>query len=255
MNEKIKIILIEDDDFESRDLKDYINKVNNLSLISHTKSSNEALIEVKKYSPDVIILDLELHNGSGSGFNFLYNLNNYALNYKPLVIITTNIASNVIYNKLHNGFADLIFCKRQSDYSPKLVIDSLLFLIQEPFSKMQTSINSPEEKQIDVANKINRELDLIGISYKLKGRDYLFEAIYYLLTNNEQNTNVFQYLSKHYKLLNNSISRAIQTAINHTWRTSSIEDLRANYTAPINYNTGVPTPTEFIYYIVKKLKQ
>lgn len=201
MNGKIKIILIEDNEIESKEFEDYINHVNNVSLISHTKSSIEAIELVKKHSPDTIILDLELHNGLGSGFDFLSGLNNLALHYKPFVIVTTNIVSNVIYDRLHKDF-----------------------------------------------------VDLIGISYRLKGRDYLFEAIYYLLTNDEQNANVFQHLSKHYKLLISSISRAIQTAINHTWRTSSIEDLRANYTAPINFNTGVPTPTEFIYYIVKKLK-
>lgn len=116
-------------------------------------------------------------------------------------------------------------------------------------------ISSPEEKDIEIRNKINKELDLIGISYKLKGREYLFEGIYFLLTNDNSNITMFQYLSNHYKLLTSSISRAIQTSINHTWRTSSIEDLRITYTAQINYNTGVPTPTEFIYYIVNKLKQ
>ncbi len=254
MNGKIKIILIEDNDIESKEFEKYINQVNNVSLISNTKSSIEAIELVERHSPDAIILDLELHNGFGSGFDFLSGLNNSALHYKPFVIVTTNIVSNVIYDKLHKDFVDLIFCKRQVDYSPKLVIDSLLFLIQKPFYKKGSSINSPEERKIELTNKINKELDLIGISYKLKGRDYLFEAIYYLLTSDEHNANVFQHLSKHYKLLISSISRAIQTAINHTWRTSSIEDLRANYTAPINFNTGVPTPTEFIYYIVKKLK-
>lgn len=254
MNGKIKIILIEDNEIESKEFEDYINHVNNVSLISHTKSSIEAIELVKKHSPDTIILDLELHNGLGSGFDFLSGLNNLSLHYKPFVIVTTNIVSNVIYDRLHKDFVDLIFCKRQADYSPKLVIDSLLFLIQNPFYKKEVSIDSPEERKIELTNKINKELDLIGISYRLKGRDYLFEAIYYLLTNDEQNANVFQHLSKHYKLLISSISRAIQTAINHTWRTSSIEDLRANYTAPINFNTGVPTPTEFIYYIVKKLR-
>lgn len=182
------------------------------------------------------------------------NLKKLSLPYRPLIFVTTNIASQVIYDKLHKDFVDLIFYKKQHDYSPKLVIDALVLLAQEPNLKPTCLNDSPEEKDSELRNRINKELDSIGISYKLKGREYIFEGIYYLLTSNNPNITVFQHLSNRYKLLTSSISRAIQTSINHTWRTSSIEDLRINYTAQINYNTGVPTPTEFIYYIVNKLK-
>ena len=47
----------------------------------------------------------------------------------------------------------------------------------------------------------------------------------------------------------------MQNAILSAWRKSSIEDLNQYYTAKINYETGVPTPTEFIYYYVKKIEK
>ena len=47
----------------------------------------------------------------------------------------------------------------------------------------------------------------------------------------------------------------MQNAILHAWRISSIEDLEENYKAKINYETGVPTPVEFIYYYVDKIKK
>lgn len=254
MEKNIKIILLEDNDAESIAFQEFIKTKNNITLVAKTKSSIEALNLVKQHTPDVIILDLELHEGTGSGFDFLYNLKNSPLNYKPLIIVTTNIASNIIYDKLHKDFVDLIFYKRQPDYSPKLVIDSLTLLLQVPNSKAVTYTSSSEENDTELRNQINKELDLIGISYKLKGREYIFEGIYYLLTTNNPDITVFQHLSSKYKLLTSSISRAVQTAINHTWRTSAIEDLRIHYTAQINYNTGVPTPTEFIYYFVNKIK-
>lgn len=254
MERKIKIVLLEDNYEECKMFQEFINKRNDITLVAKTKSSDEALTLVKKHSPDAIVLDLELHKGNGSGFDFLNNLQKLSLPYRPLIFVTTNIASQVIYDKLHKDFVDLIFYKKQHDYSPKLVIDALVLLAQEPNLKPTCLNDSPEEKDLELRNRINKELDSIGISYKLKGREYLFEGIYYLLTSNDPNITVFQHLSNRYKLLTSSISRAIQTSINHTWRTSSIEDLRINYTAQINYNTGVPTPTEFIYYIVNKLK-
>ena len=47
----------------------------------------------------------------------------------------------------------------------------------------------------------------------------------------------------------------MQNAILYAWRISPIEDLATYYTAKINYETGVPTPTEFIYYYVSKIKK
>lgn len=44
-------------------------------------------------------------------------------------------------------------------------------------------------------------------------------------------------------------------AILYAWRISAIEDLTTYYTAKINYETGVPTPTEFIYYYANKIKK
>ena len=47
----------------------------------------------------------------------------------------------------------------------------------------------------------------------------------------------------------------MQNAILHAWRISSLEDLTTYYTARINYETGVPTPTELIYYYADKIKR
>ena len=47
----------------------------------------------------------------------------------------------------------------------------------------------------------------------------------------------------------------MQNAILYAWRISAIEDLTTYYTEKINYETGIPTPTEFIYYYANKIKK
>ena len=47
----------------------------------------------------------------------------------------------------------------------------------------------------------------------------------------------------------------MQTAINYAWKTSAPEELEVYYTAKINYHTGVPSPTEFIYYYANMIKK
>ena len=87
---------------------------------------------------------------------------------------------------------------------------------------------------------MNNELDLIGISTHLKGRKYLYDAIMYLLSkdSNDSRISINQYLIAKYKKSSSTISRAMQNAILHAWRISSIEDLETYYKAKINYETG-----------------
>ena len=47
----------------------------------------------------------------------------------------------------------------------------------------------------------------------------------------------------------------MQNAILYAWRVSSLDDISEIYTARINHETGVPTPTEFIYFYADKVKK
>ena len=112
-----------------------------------------------------------------------------------------------------------------------------------------------EDEEEKISNLINTELDLIGINSKLKGRNYIYDAIMYLLKNDKNGINVVQYLTKVHKKSKTTITNGIQNAIIHAWRVTPIDDLMRYYTARINYETGIPTPMEFLYYYVDKIKK
>ena len=251
--EQKSILILEDNTNDITDFEKAINEYPRYKIIAKTNSSFEALKITKNKKPNIIIADLELHNGIGSGLSFLQELKSINLLPKPIIIVTTNIISDVVYNQIHKNYADMIFCKKQIDYSPSLIFNTLDILIADTAT---LTIQSTQNREEFIEKTINSELDKIGISYKLKGREYLFDAIFYLLTKNEPSMSdfsIFQYLAKQHTASVGSISRTIQTAINAAWRNSSIDDLSKLYTAKVNYNTGVPTPTEFIYYYVEKI--
>ncbi len=255
-NEQISILLVEDDMEDSNNIKNYINTKENVKLIGTFNSAKDALKNIKIYIPDAIILDIELNNGEGSGLEILEKINEMDLEVNPIIVITTNISSKTVYSYAHEKGADLIFHKLKDDYSPELVIENILLLtkIKRRENKIQIC-SSPSEVRDEISDRINRELNLIGISSHLIGRKYIHDAILYIIENDKEKENVFLHLAKIYKKGNSTIGRSIQTAIEHAWRKSSIEDLQKYYTAAVNYNTGVPTPTELIYYYVDKIKK
>ena len=258
-NKLINILIVEDDIEDCNIMKNYINNREDVKLIGIANSTTKALEYIKTHVPDAIILDLELNDGEGSGLEILEEIKNTQTDIKPIIVITTNISSKTVYTYAHKNGADLIFHKLKNDYSPELVIKNILLLNKTRETNRITNNVKCEETINDyrnrISDRINRELNLVGISSHLIGRKYIHDAIMYILENNQDKENVFLYLAKAYKKGNSTIGRSIQTAIEHAWRKSSIEDLQKYYTAAVNYNTGVPTPTELIYYYVDKIKK
>lgn len=255
----MKLLLIEDDDEECVEYKKIIENNDNIKLVAITNSSSVAIKYVNSYKPDGIILDLELNNGEGSGIDFIENIKKQNIEKFPKIVVTTNIYSDSVYNFLHKNKVDFIFYKNQTAYSRENVLNTLLLLkAYEKTDKMiDIKIEDRKDDNDKLSNLINKELDLIGVSTHLKGRKYLYDSIYYIVQNegNSENISVIQFLVGKYKRSSSTISRAMQNAILHAWRISSIEDLSDLYTARINYETGVPTPTEFIYYYADKIKK
>ena len=260
-NRPMSLLLLEDDETECEKFNSYVETVSNAKMVGITNSSDEAVELFKTYMPEAIIVDIELHKGQGSGLEFIENVKQCMNEFRPIIVVTTNASSTILYNKLHDDGVDLVFYKKQVDYSPKLIVSTLLSLRKTLYKfnvaekKNECLAETAAEHENKILNKINTELDLIGIRSHLKGRKYLQDAILFLVKENDSEESVFNYLANMYKRSSSSISRVMQTAINYAWRTSAPEDLETYYTAKVNYNTGVPTPTEFIYYYADKIRK
>lgn len=260
MENKMKLLLIEDDINACEIFKKIERARKEIEFIKITNSETEGLKCVKQNAPEGIILDLELTNGEGSGFGFIKELRKLKLKTITKIIVTTNICTDSVYDYLHANKVDFIFYKKQDSYSEENVINTLLLLRGYSDSSdytVTTVKNDVEEYEKEISSKIDNELDLIGIGSHLQGRKYLHDSIYYAITNKNEDGkfSIIQYLAKKYKKSNSTISRAMQNAILYAWRISAIEDLTTYYTAKINYETGIPTPTEFIYYYANKIKK
>ena len=255
----MKILIIEDDINDCNNFITCIKNRKDIELVGLTDSDIEGLQYVKLKHPEGIVLDLELNNsttGNADSLGFLSNLKKLNLRYDPIIIVTTHVNSKRTYDILHREGADLILYKDHPGYSAENVLNKFMSLRSvEPKKTVETIKQELEESENRISECIYHELDLIGVTAKLKGRKYIHDAIFYLIENPNSDINVIQYLTKIYKKSGNTITNGIQNAIIHAWRVSSIEGLTTYYTARVNYETGIPTPMEFIYYYVDKIKK
>ena len=254
----LSILLVEDDKTACDEIENYIDTCENVRLVGITGSSDEALELVQYHLPDAVILDLELHNGSGNGLLFLLGLSQMNLSHRPYILITTNNSSEITYESARKFGADFIMAKHESTYSGQYAVEFLRMIQATLISnrQMQASYSaqneSPNIKHRKLTDRIYRELDLVGISRKNVGYQYLTDAI--LITLEKPEANLASIIAKKYHKSDASVERAMQNAINRAWRTFPVEELEAHYTAKTHSCRGVPTIMEFVFYYAGLLK-
>ena len=258
MEEKpMRILVVEDDIDECNKIIECSKQRKDIEIVAITDSDTDALKYVKAKNPEGIMLDLELNNsksGNTDSFGFLEELKKLKCN--PIVIVTTHVNSQRTYDILHRNGVELILYKGHPSYSPNQAFNKFISLRKVPTTIVENSIeNELKSEKEKISDLINKELDLVGITQNLKGRQYIHDAILFLIQNENTDESLIQYLSKIHKKSSSTITNGIQNAIIHGWRVSPIEDLEKYYTAKVNYQTGIPTPMELIYYYVSKIKK
>ena len=256
----MKILIIEDDINDCNNFVNCAKMRKDIEIVAITDSDIDGLRYVRNLKPEGVILDLELNNsstGNADALSFITDLKYLNLNYEPIVIVTTHVNSKRTYDILHRKGVDFILYKDHPKYSANLVLNHFINMRNaELTTEQKKSVEETlKDEKSKISSCINKELELVGITSKLKGKAYIHDAILYLIQNENSSANLIQYLSNLHKRSATTITNGIQNAIFHAWRVTPIEDLTKYYTARVNYETGVPTPMEFIYYYKDKVKE
>ena len=252
----LRLLLVEDDANTCMTFNQYIDENENITLVNITNNAAQALSDISYYQPDAIILDLELNNGCGTGFDVLTGLSSTGI--KPYIVVTTNNSSNTTYEYARHLGADFIMYKQQKDYSEKKVVD-FLFAMRSILKKQQKQLiqdvnDSPEYKSKRIHQRIINELNLIGVNQRLKGFNYLVEAIFITIQADSLVPKLCEEVAKNFKKSEASVERAMQTAINNTWTSTDMDTLLKYYTARISINRGTPTLLDFVQFYANKIK-
>lgn len=256
LKRKLTVLLIEDDAFACKELEAYFDTCEDMQLIGCTGHANIGLSLVSAHLPNVILLDLELHRGSGNGFMFLKALQDHPVSNPPYIIVTTQNMSDATLSQVRELGADLILTKYDDFYSPEYV-GSTIRLMEAGIARKNTTLMqmpnvTPERAENQLKLRVQRELELIGINPKNKGYAYLTDAIQIYME--DSSIHISRALVQNYKKSEKSIERAMQNAIKRAWDTNDIDILYKYYTAYIRPDKGYPTLMEFICYYSNRIK-
>ena len=264
MNEKIKIVLADDNKDFCQVLKEYLSNENDIEILGIAKDGIEALDLVKKTQPDLLVLDVIMPHLDGLGV--IEKLNSMNLPKMPKIIVLSAVGQDKITQSAINLGADYYIVK---PFDFVIFINRIRELVSNKTKHIETK---PRATHADiqmtrsdfVRNVGNIETEItniiheIGVPAHIKGYLYLREAIKMVIENGELlgavTKELYPSIAKKFNTTPSRVERAIRHAIEVAWSRGKVDTINQLFGYTVHNTKGKPTNSEFIAMIADKLR-
>lgn len=261
----MKVMVADDNERIRNGLADIIKREKALELVGVCENGADALQEVQRMQPDLILLDLIMPKMDG--FTVLEKINmNHSLKKKPSVIVMTSAGQeNVIEDAFRLGASYYIM----KPFDEEVVIRQLLRMDDEMKSDlaqkqtrvviskqdtMETEYRMEDHLEEDVTDIIHE----IGVPAHIKGYQYLRDAIMMSVDDGEMLNSITKLLyptiAQKHKTTPSRVERAIRHAIEVAWSRGKVDTIDELFGYTINNGKGKPTNSEFVALIADKIR-
>lgn len=244
MNNKIRTLLIEDDEKVINDVKKYFSSSTVVEVTHIEKDGIKGLETAIKnaQSIDLVIMDSLLPNKDGLAL--LNEFKRLKLNFK--IILTCSVKNTLIFNNIENYAVDYILLK------PYNLID-LSNVIEFLFKTVNVS-----RENGNLESKITKMLHALGIPSHIKGYQYIRESIMLIYRNpyiiGAITKELYPEVANKYKTTSSRVERAIRHAIEVSWNRGDYEYMEELFGHSVDYDRAKPTNSEFIATVADKLR-
>ena len=264
MNEKIKIVLADDNKDFCQVLKEYLSNESDIEILGIAKDGIEALDLVQKTQPDLLVLDVIMPHLDGLGV--IEKLNSMNLPKMPKIIVLSAVGQDKITQSAINLGADYYIVK---PFDFVIFINRIRELVSNKTKHIETK---PRATHADiqmtrsdfVRNVGNIETEItniiheIGVPAHIKGYLYLREAIKMVIENVELlgavTKELYPSIAKKFNTTPSRVERAIRHAIEVAWSRGKVDTINQLFGYTVHNTKGKPTNSEFIAMIADKLR-
>ena len=263
MNEKIKIVLADDNKDFCQLLKEYLSNEEDIEILGIAKDGIEALDLVQKTQPDLLVLDVIMPHLDGLGV--IEKLNSMELPKQPKIIVLSAVGQDKITQTAINLGADyyivkpfdfVIFINRIRELVTNKVVGA------EPKSRINQEVQMTRSDFVKNSGNIETEITNIiheiGVPAHIKGYLYLREAIKMVIDNVELlgavTKELYPSIAKKYNTTPSRVERAIRHAIEVAWSRGKVDTINQLFGYTVHNTKGKPTNSEFIAMIADKLR-
>ena len=266
MNEKIKVLVSDDNQDFAKTLVNYLSKDEDLEVVGMARDGQEAYDKILQTKPDVALLDIIMPHVDGLGV--LEKLNSADVEKKPMCIILSAVGQDKITQRAIELGAQYYIVK---PFDISILIKRIKELkYYQPLQNKSSIIGREIKSQyIDIspANKRSEEniealvtnvIHEIGVPAHIKGYQYLREAIIMVVSNidmiNQITKQLYPEIAEKYNTTPSRVERAIRHAIEVAWGRGQQDVVESIFGYTISAAKGKPTNSEFIAMIADKLR-
>ncbi len=264
MNEKIKILIADDNlDFVST-LITYFGTQEDVEVIATAKDGQEAYNKIIMERPQVALLDVIMPHLDGLGVLEKLISSNVEL---PICVMLSAVGQDDVTAQAINLGARYYILK---PFKMDVLMKRIRELVNTPVPKQTNKpvtkeikanyipINNQASKEEILEIKVTNIIHEIGVPAHIKGYQYLRDGIMMVVNNieviNQITKQLYPDLAKKYKTTPSRVERAIRHAIEVAWNRGQIETVESIFGYTVNSNKGKPTNSEFIAMIADKLR-
>ena len=265
VNEKIKV-LIADDNYEfANTLKNFINADSELEVVGMAKDGEEAYDQIITSKPDVVLLDVIMPHLDGLGV--LEKLSKISLGKMPIYIMVSAVGQDKITQRAIALGADYYVVK---PFDITVLIDRIKEIKNynpEELKRTMTENRDLKSQYIQVSKKDEKEnlealvtnvIHEVGVPAHIKGYQFLREAIIMVVNNinviNQITKELYPEIAEKFNTTPSRVERAIRHAIEVAWGRGDPSTVEGIFGYTISADKGKPTNSEFIAMIGDKIR-
>ena len=269
MNEKITILIADDNADFATTLVGHLSKENDMEVVGIARDGKEAYEKILEMKPDVLLLDVIMPHLDGLGV--LEKLNAANIEKRPTCIMLSAVGQTKITQKAISLGAEYYVVKpfdidvlinrirdiKNYKPTPTSKIDNC-YTVRETKSKY-IEINSIDKKnQENLEALVTNIIHEIGVPAHIKGYQYLREAIMMVVQDidiiNQITKQLYPEIAEKYRTTPSRVERAIRHAIEVAWARGKNDAVESIFGYTVSAAKGKPTNSEFIAMIADKLR-
>lgn len=265
MNDKIKVLIADDNYDFGTTLKRFLKKDEEIDVIDVVRDGEEAYTQIISRQPDIVLLDVIMPHLDGIGV--LEQLTKIQLVKRPICIMVSAVGQDKITQKAISLGADYYIVKpfditlliqrikEIKNYKPQ---DGKLTITSGKELKTQYVHIENETDKSNLEALVTNIIHEVGVPAHIKGYQYLREAIIMVVNNiniiNQITKQLYPEIAFKFNTTPSRVERAIRHAIEVAWGRGDQQIVESIFGYTVSANKGKPTNSEFIAMIADKLR-
>lgn len=255
---KTKVLVLKHDTKSSNELRGQLEKKLDIDICCWLNDGAQGGVSIKRYNPDVILLDLLLPNVDG--IEILEEVNRLGdRNYKFIICCNEGqlkFLETTYKNKLENILVVLL----DEDKGNYVLSDEIL-KVKNMKGKDIVVNKIGEEKQFqenELEVIVTEIIHEIGVPAHIKGYQYLRTSILMAVNDmdilNSITKQLYPSIAKNYGTTSSRVERAIRHAIEVAWGRGKTDTINELFGYSLSQGKVKPTNSEFIALIADKIR-